>query len=152
MRDSVSSGLMLVEKFSSNLLRLRQYKDRWQPSSKIWKTGMKHTVTIFSLFAVIAVPGATAQSHGSNQCLRLESVYQRLMLKPDNSTPLVPQSEQRSSPQEKEQQFWLKTEKFIEAWTALTTEYNEKGTFNVKKAKQASKAFHNLEKTEGWPK
>ena len=74
------------------------------------------------------------------------------MLKPDNSAPLVPQSEQRSSPQEKQQQFRLKTEKFIDAWTALVTEYNEKGSFNMKKAKQVSKAFHNLEKCEGWPK
>jgi hypothetical protein len=46
----------------------------------------------------------------------------------------------------------MKTEKFIDAWTALAREYNDKGTFNVKKAKQVSKAFHDLEKSEGWPK
>ena len=46
----------------------------------------------------------------------------------------------------------MKTEKFIASWSGLAREYNEKGTFNVKKAKQVSKAFHDLEKSEGWPK
>jgi hypothetical protein len=45
----------------------------------------------------------------------------------------------------------MKTEKFIDSWTALAHEYNEKRTFNVKKAKQVSKAFYDLEKSEGWP-
>jgi hypothetical protein len=41
---------------------------------------------------------------------------------------------------------------FIASWTALVCEYNKKGTFNVKKAKEVSKAFHDLEKSGGWPK
>jgi len=46
----------------------------------------------------------------------------------------------------------LKTDKFVQAWKVLTHEYNQKGGFNVKKAKQVSKAFHDLEESEGWPK
>ena len=90
---------------------------------------MKHKVIILLVIVFIAVPGAIAQSHGPNQGLRLESAYQRLMLKADNSTTL----EQQSGPTAtaKEQHFWFKTEKFIDAWTALVTEYNEKGTFNM---------------------
>jgi hypothetical protein len=46
----------------------------------------------------------------------------------------------------------LKERRLVEAWSALAREYKDKGTFNLKKAKQVSKAFHDLEKTEGWPK
>ena len=46
----------------------------------------------------------------------------------------------------------LKADKFVQAWSVLTREYKERGSFNVKKAKEVSKAFHDLEKSEGWPK
>jgi len=51
-----------------------------------------------------------------------------------------------------EEQFFLKVEKFVQMGTAFAREYNEKGTFNVKNAREVSRAFHNLEKTEGWPR
>ena len=52
----------------------------------------------------------------------------------------------------KEREFLLMADKFIQAWRVLVHEYNQKGGFNVKKAKQVSKAFHDLERSEGWPK
>jgi len=52
----------------------------------------------------------------------------------------------------KERQFLLKADKFIRAWSALVHEYNQKGSFNMKEVKQVSKAFPDLEKSEGWPK
>ena len=54
--------------------------------------------------------------------------------------------------QSKEKQFRSKTQAFVDLWTAFAREYNEKGTFNVKMAKEVSKAFHALEKSEGWAK
>jgi len=53
--------------------------------------------------------------------------------------------------QRKEREFLLRAGKFIQAWSVLVHEYNQKGGFNLKKAKQVSKAFHDLEKSEGWP-
>jgi hypothetical protein len=70
----------------------------------------------------------------------------------DIPTEAERQLAQHKAAQQKEHQFWMKTEKFIDSWTALAREYNDKGTFNVKRAKQVSKAFHDLEKSEGWPK
>jgi hypothetical protein len=113
---------------------------------------MKHTIIIFSLLVFIVACNAMAQSHGPDQYRNLEPPFQRLMFKADNSTELEQESVQASTPQEKQHQFWVKTEKFIASWTAFACEFNKKGTFNVKKAKQASKAFHDLENTEGWPK
>ena len=58
----------------------------------------------------------------------------------------------RETAQSKENAFLAKTQAFAALWTALAREYNEKGAFNVKLAKEVSKAFHALEKSEGWPK
>ena len=52
----------------------------------------------------------------------------------------------------KEEQFLLKAKKLVLWWSALFREYNENGTFNVKTAREVSKAFHDLEKSEGWPR
>jgi len=69
-----------------------------------------------------------------------------------SQTAMQSELAKRIEPQYKERQFLLKAEKFIQAWTALAREYKQKGGFNIKKAKQVSKAFHDLEKSEGWPK
>src|SRR5215472_8931711 len=106
---------------------------------------MKHMIIIFLMLAFIAASVAEAQSPNPNQYRTLAATCHRLMLKADNSTELE-QSEQLGTAQQKQQQFALKTEKFVAAWTALAKEYSEKGTFNVKKAKQVSKTFHDLEK------
>lgn len=112
---------------------------------------MKHTTVIWLAFVFIAASDATAQSANPNQYRNLAPPYQRLLLKAEN-TEMDQQFSQRRTARQKEQQFWIKTEKFIDAWAALASEYNEKETFNVKKAKQVSKAFHDLEKSEGSPK
>jgi hypothetical protein len=70
----------------------------------------------------------------------------------DGASPRNVESAQRMEERHDERQFLLKADKFIQAWMALAHEYNQKGGFNVKKAKEASKAFHDLEKSEGWLK
>jgi hypothetical protein len=40
---------------------------------------------------------------------------------------------------------------FVELWRAFASELKYKKTFNAKLAKQISKAFHDLEKSDGWP-
>jgi len=113
---------------------------------------MKHTVITLFLLAFIAASSATAQSQYYEQCRRLDPAYQRLLLKGEIAIEAEQRSEQRRTNRQKEHEFLAKTDKFVELWTALAHEYQEKGMFNVKKAKQVSKAFHDLEKSEGWPK
>lgn len=47
--------------------------------------------------------------------------------------------------------FYTKAKRFVDLWQAFAGELNDKKTFNAKLAKQISKAFHNLEKSDGWP-
>jgi len=42
--------------------------------------------------------------------------------------------------------------RFVALWSALVSEYNEKQAFNIKLAGEVAKAFHELEKSEGWLK
>jgi hypothetical protein len=48
-------------------------------------------------------------------------------------------------------EFCSKARRFVELWKKLSDDLNDRKTFNVKLAKQVSKAFHDLEKSEGWP-
>ena len=53
--------------------------------------------------------------------------------------------------QEAVREFYSKAKRFVELWQALAAELNGKKTFNAKLAKEVSKAFHELEKSDGWP-
>jgi hypothetical protein len=112
---------------------------------------MKHTIITLFLLVFIAAFGATAQSPNPTHCPQ-PGRYQRLLPTAGIPTEAERQFAEHKAAQQKEQQFWMKTEKFIDSWTALAREYNDKGTFNVKRAKEVSKAFHDLEKSEGWAK
>jgi hypothetical protein len=48
-------------------------------------------------------------------------------------------------------EFYIKAKQFVDLWTAFATELNDKKTFNAKLAKKVAKAFHDLEKSDGWP-
>lgn len=50
-----------------------------------------------------------------------------------------------------QQQFYSKANRFVALWATFAEQLNEKQTFNAKLAKKVSKAFHDLEKSEGWP-
>jgi hypothetical protein len=113
---------------------------------------MKHMVITLFLLVVIAASGAKAQMPNANHCPPAGRAYQRLLPTADTPTEAERQLAEYKAAQQKEHAFWMKTEKFIDSWTALAHEYNDKGTFNVKRAKEVSKAFHDLEKSEGWPK
>jgi hypothetical protein len=49
------------------------------------------------------------------------------------------------------QEFYTKAKQFVDLWEMFAAELNHKKTFNAKLAKQISKAFHDLEKSDGWP-
>ena len=50
-----------------------------------------------------------------------------------------------------ETQFIAKMNRFVALWGALVHDYNEKKVFNIKIATEVTKAFHDIENTEGWP-
>ncbi len=61
------------------------------------------------------------------------------------------QAAQRREAEQKFHEFYTKAERFVNLWRKLTTEMHDQKTFNMKLAKQVSKAFHDLEKSDGWP-
>ena len=110
----------------------------------------------FLLFSFLLLGPASAQSPHPNpssqdaiQRLYWESLSNAAWL---NQTFAQTEIAKRVEAQGKEREFLLKADKFVQAWSVLTREYKEKGGFNVKEAKEVSKAFHDLEKSEGWPK
>jgi len=50
----------------------------------------------------------------------------------------------------KSREFYSKAQRFVSLWKELSADMNRQKTFNVKLAKQVSKAFHDLEKSDGW--
>jgi hypothetical protein len=107
---------------------------------------------------IAAVPGASAQTFGSapypDGRARAEEIYSELLWSGavQSQTATQTQIAKRTDAQYREQQLLLRAERLVQLWSALAREYNEKGGFNVKTAREVSKAFHDLEKTEGWPK
>ena len=61
------------------------------------------------------------------------------------------QAAARRQTEEKLREFYDKAQRFVSLWKKLTKDMNDQKIFNVKLAKQVSKAFHDLEKSEGWP-
>ena len=114
-------------------------------------------ITNFFLFSFFLLGPTSAQSPYPNPSDRQDAVrrpYWEALSNAAWRNQAVTQTEmaRRMDAQGKEREFLLKADKFIQAWMALAHEYNQKGGFNVKKAKEASKAFHDLEKSEGWLK
>jgi hypothetical protein len=48
-------------------------------------------------------------------------------------------------------QFCAKANHFVELWMDFTNHLNDKQIFDAKLAKKPSKAFHELETSDGWP-
>jgi hypothetical protein len=111
----------------------------------------------FLLSSFFLLAPASAQSPHSNLSYRPDPIQQLYWEALSNAAWRNQTSSQtematRLEAQGKEREFLLKADKFIQKWHVLVREYNLKGGFNVKKAKEVSKAFHDLEKSEGWPK
>jgi hypothetical protein len=88
---------------------------------------MKHTPITLFLLVFIAASGATAQTPNAKHCQPSGRAYQRLLLTRDIPTKAEHQLAEHKAAQQKEQQFWMKTEKFVESWTALAPRIQRQG-------------------------
>jgi hypothetical protein len=115
---------------------------------------MRHVIINSVLLVSILQGIATAQTPNVNRYPNVEELLQRLW--PNGDVQVQSEAEiqiaKRKEAEFKERQFLLKAKKLVQSWSTFAREYNEKGTFNLKTAKEVSKAFHDLEKDEGWPK
>jgi hypothetical protein len=85
---------------------------------------------------------------------RWESFQHELMLHgmQQRASQVEKEIAERRYAQYLEQKFVAKMNRFVILWRALAEEYNAKSAFNVKLAGEVTKAFHDLENGEGWPK
>ena len=115
---------------------------------------MRHVIINFVLVISILQGMAAAQTPYVNRYPEVEELLQRLWLSGEMQAPTEAQIQiaKRKEAEYKQKQFLLKAKKLVQSWSTFAHEYNEKGTFNLKTARDVSKAFHDLEKDEGWPK
>ncbi len=59
---------------------------------------------------------------------------------------------QRREQEWEERQLLEKVHRFVQLWSQFAAEYNHKRSFNIRIAKEPSKAFKNLEGSQEWPK
>ena len=60
--------------------------------------------------------------------------------------------EKRKCEEWRQREFVKKINRFVELWARFAQEYNEKRAFNVRIAREISKAFHELESSGEWPR
>ena len=123
-------------------------------TTAVYHWRMRHVITSFILVIFIFQGMAAAQTPYVNRYPSVEELLQRLWLSGEMQVQTEAQIQiaKRREVEYKEQQFLLKAKKLVQSWSTFAREYNEKGTFNLKTAKEVSKAFHDLEKDEGWPR
>lgn len=58
----------------------------------------------------------------------------------------------RRDAQYRERQFIARMNRFVLVWSRFVAAYNDRNTFDLKSAKELSKAFHELENGGNWPR
>jgi len=76
-----------------------------------------------------------------------QDAFEKWALDPDGKQKKA----QAARESEAAMEFYSKARQFVELWQTFASELNDKKTFNAKLAKEVSKAFHELEKSDGWP-
>ena len=97
-----------------------------------------------------STPGVPRDSSGMNEVLdrRIQQEeFEKWAFDPQGKKQKAEAAKQMEAAQE----FYAKASQFVELWQAFARELNDKKTFNAKLAKQVAKAFHDMEKSEGWP-
>jgi hypothetical protein len=94
-------------------------------------------------------PGQRPAGYISNETERrlAQESFENWAAKPDSER----QAAARREAQLKLREFFAKADRFVSLWKKLSQDMNDHQTFNVKLAKEVSKAFHDMEKSEGWP-
>jgi hypothetical protein len=114
-------------------------------------------ITSFLLLSFLFLGTTPAQRSDPNQSRMQDTIQRHYWESLSNATARSQTSTQtemeiRTEAQLKEREFLLKADKFVQVWKVFIREYNTRGAFNVKLAQKASKAFRDLEGSEGWLK
>ncbi len=127
---------------------------RQRLSSQPPQSGMNKFALWLVLFVLI--DSARSQDRGRlfNPSVTVESMSRDFLMQEFEvgKTEAQYAAAERRDAKLRERQFMEKVRQFITKWDQFASEYNHKGAFNIKAARDMSKAFHELEHTDGWPK
>lgn len=94
------------------------------------------------------VPAVPSSDPGSIGRLQMELFRESVR---DNNEEAVRRAAAARQEQFARQQFMVKANHFVELWGHLVSRLNDQQTFDEKLTRKVSKAFHDLEKSDGWP-
>jgi hypothetical protein len=108
------------------------------------------------LFLICSVPMTFAQSSNvadARNDVEFSGALRELFYKSlsDGSFQSQQEASQRREAEYQNRLFYGKAKHFVDLWTKLTRQMNQNNTFDVKLAQKVSAAFHDLEKSNGWP-
>jgi len=101
---------------------------------------------ILSAQVAVGVRPASPVDEAMDRRIQQES-FEKWALDPDGRQKKAEAARESQAAME----FYSKARQFVQLWQTFAAELNEKKTFNAKLAKEVSKAFHDLEKSDGWP-
>jgi hypothetical protein len=112
---------------------------------------------VFAITLLLSVPVVWAQSpviahepglgHSELDSRFQKQMFERWALDPDADKKILARKQAEAQLRE----FYTKAHRFVELWRNFAEDLNSQKTFNAKLAKEVSKAFHDLEKSDGWP-
>ena len=111
---------------------------------------MKTLVLLACLFG--ADPSQAQQPLGSDQAsvaFREMEIFSRTVQ--EARADAARHTTERRAEQLARAEFWAKANKFVSLWTDFASRLNDNQTVDVKLARKLSKAFHELETSNGWP-
>jgi hypothetical protein len=108
------------------------------------------SITFIVVAAAHAQNTPAARLGDREQLERIERLIQQWELESDNSR-WRQQVLERQGAGQRRSEFVDKVNRFVAIWNRVMNNYNQKGVFNLKDARDLSKAFRTLEAT-GWPR
>jgi hypothetical protein len=112
---------------------------------------------ILAVSLFLTSPILWAQSRGSSRDPNYAAIdsERRLQQQSFEQWARQPESERQDAAHrvadEKFREFYSKAQRFVVLWQQFSKSLSDRKTFDAKLAKQVSKAFHDLEKSDGWP-
>ncbi|MCU1293439.1 MAG: hypothetical protein JWP08_2289 [Bryobacterales bacterium] len=108
------------------------------------------------LFLICSLDIASAQSPevaGVRSDVEFSGVLRDLYFRSlsDGGLQAQQQAAQRAEAEYQRRLFYGKAKHFVDLWTKLTRQMNQRDTVDIKLARKVSEAFHDLEKSNGWP-
>lgn len=98
-----------------------------------------------------SLPHETPNQHSTTYFERFARELILHQLDADHARAAAQDAERREA-HYRERQFIDKVDQFVGSWSRFVSLYNDRKAFDIKAAKEVSKAFHELESSGDWPK